>query len=239
MTHPALLILMAMEAEAQPVVARLRLRAEPNAFDPRLPFRAFTGNRHGRPVWLAWSGKDARHGVDNIGTQPAVLQSFLAIEHVRPALVLNAGTAGGFQAQGVGIGEVIAGAKEYLYHDRIIPLPGFDRYGLGHFPGADARALAEHLGLRVGVIASGNALETSDRDRDLFARHAVMAKEMEAASLAWVCSLLDVPFYALKAITDWVDHPAGSADQFSANLAQAVEQLALTVERAVDFLVSA
>ena len=236
MLPPPLLLLMAMEAEARPVIDRLALHADPAAFDARLPFRAFTGSRGGRPVCLAVSGKDDRHGVDNIGTQPAVLQTYVAIERFRPALVLNAGTAGGFQSQGVAIGEVLAGGREYLYHDRIIPLPGFDRYGLGHFPGADAGPLAQALGIRVGTVASGNALETSARDLELFARHGVMAKEMEAASLAWVCSLLDVPFYALKAVTDWVDHPASTGEQFNANLHLASSQLAERVVQAVDFL---
>ena len=48
MTAPPILILMAMEAEARPVIDRLGLSPEPGAFDPRLPFRAFSGARRRR-----------------------------------------------------------------------------------------------------------------------------------------------------------------------------------------------
>jgi nucleoside phosphorylase len=43
---------------------------------------------------------------------------------------------------------------------------------------------------------------------------------MEAAAIAWVCKQLDVPFVALKAITDVVDDSDGehTETQFYANL---------------------
>jgi len=61
------------------------------------------------------------------------------------------------------------------------------------------------------------------------------AKEMEAASVAWVCETLQVPFVALKTITDLADAHATAADQFLENLhtasAQLTEHLMLFVDR--------
>ena len=53
-------------------------------------------------------------------------------------------------------------------------------------------------------------------------------KEMEAAAVAWIGSLHDVPVGAVKAITDLVDSPVATAEQFSANLATAADALQRT-----------
>ena len=60
-----------------------------------------------------------------------------------------------------------------------------------------------------------------------------MVKEMEAAAVAWVGSLHEIPVGAVKAITDLVDHPAPTAEQFTANLASAAAALQ---ERAIGLL---
>ena len=174
----------------------------------------------------------------NIGTQPAALQAYVAMRAFAPAVVLSAGTCGGLESLGFRIGEVVAAAGEFLYHDRRVPIPGFDAYARGHYPAADGRALAAALGLRAGAVASGNDLETHPHDLAFFARHGVVAKEMEAASVAWVGGLLGVPVHALKAITDFVDHPASTAAQFEANFQAACASLTSAVVRASDWLLS-
>jgi len=45
------------------------------------------------------NGKCSRFGVDNVGTTPAALSTYLAITQMSPDLVINAGTAGGFKAK--------------------------------------------------------------------------------------------------------------------------------------------
>lgn len=45
------------------------------------------------------SGKHAVHGVDNVGTIPAALAAYLAVQAFTPDLVISAGTAGGFRSQ--------------------------------------------------------------------------------------------------------------------------------------------
>ena len=60
--------------------------------------------------------------------------------------------------------------------------------------------------------------------------HGASVKEMEAAAVAWVCWLTGTPVFAVKAITDLVDHPAGTVEQFLANLGQATDRLASGLE---------
>ena len=236
MKHRSILICMAMEGEAGPILRALDLAPVPDAFDPRLPFRAFSGHRNGAAVAVTVSGKDPRHGVDNIGTQPAALQAYLSIQAFRPDTVISAGTCGGIEAKGFRIGDVVASSGDFLFHDRVVPIPGFEAYGRGHYPAADASELARDLGLKSGAVASGNALETTARDLAFFDRHGVAAKEMEAASVAWVCWMLDLPLYALKSITDFIDHPSSTAEQFERNFHTAGASLCAQVVRAVDWL---
>lgn len=68
------------------------------------------------------AGKDAEHSVDNVGTVPAALSTFLACQRFQPDLIISVGTAGGFKAQGAAIGDVFVGTTT-VNHDRRIPIP--------------------------------------------------------------------------------------------------------------------
>jgi 5'-methylthioadenosine nucleosidase len=60
--------------------------------------------------------------VDNVGTVPAALTAYLAIQALKPDLVISLGTAGGFKAKGGEIGDVYI-STEFANHDRHIPIP--------------------------------------------------------------------------------------------------------------------
>lgn len=118
------------------------------------PCVTFSGCVGDLQVHVVWNGKCVDHGVDNVGTVPASLASYLAILALNPDLVISAGTAGGFQAQvrmhawsaheeprgsshpnphvyqGAAIGDIYL-SNEIINHDRRIPIPGFDKYGIG------------------------------------------------------------------------------------------------------------
>ena len=68
------------------------------------------------------AGKDAEHSVDNVGTVPAALTTYLACQQYKPDLLVSVGTAGGFKAQGAAIGDVFVGTTT-VNHDRRIPIP--------------------------------------------------------------------------------------------------------------------
>ena len=68
------------------------------------------------------AGPDKRFGVDNVGTGPAGLTSYLALLTFKPDLLITSGTAGGFKAQGAAIADVFLGTK-FINHDRRNPIP--------------------------------------------------------------------------------------------------------------------
>ncbi len=224
---------MAMLAEAEPVLERLGAHevALPTEVGP-LPFRWFRASvaagpsRPGLDVVISVNGRDRRTGVDKIGTQPAALNAYVTCLHHRPDLLVSAGTAGAWGAQGAEVGDVFVSRDRFVYHDRRIPLPGFDEYAIGAYPAVDASALVAALGCKSGIVSTGNSLHDSDEDHRMMAEVGASVKEMEAAAVAWVADLLGVPVLAVKAVTDLVDHPAGSAAQFTANLSMASARLA-------------
>lgn len=54
-------------------------------------------------VMVVHNGKDKNHTVDNVGTVPAALASYLAIQAFKPDLVISAGTAGGFKEKVIAV----------------------------------------------------------------------------------------------------------------------------------------
>ncbi len=220
-----ILLVIAMEAEAAPVRAALGLEGPGQQL--HLAFPAHLWATPDEEVAVASNGTDARFGVAAIATQPAVTTTLHAIEACAPRLVISAGTAGGFASRG---GEI---AKPYLasrvvFHDRRIDLPPFDRYGDGDYAVADLSAVATSMGLATGTVSTGNALDAPPSDVAKMGATETVAKDMEAAAVAWTCEQLDVPFTALKVITDLVDHHETAADQFTRNLALATKTLAQT-----------
>lgn len=219
------LLLVAMEAEARSLIADLGLHRD-NAFgDPRLPFVHYRGRVRGLDLLLSLSGKDQRFEVDSIGTEPAALSAYVSANAFEPALCINAGTAGGFIKRGGAIGDVYLSDESFRFHDRRISIPGFDAYGVGSFPTVDVRALAAKLNLKSGVVSTGSSLDLSDSDSHAMERFGAHAKEMEAAAIGWVMHTLRVPFFAIKSITDLVDGPNPSHEEFLQNLDAASKRL--------------
>ena len=156
----------------------------------------------GADVAVAVNGADPRFGVDSIASQPAVTTALHAIEAVQPSIVISAGTAGGFATRG---GEI---TSTYV---------------------ADLTHIAEQLGFETGTVTSGNALDAPVEDMVKMHGTDAVAKDMEAAAVAWMCERLEVPFTALKVITDLVDTEEEAAEQFSRNLKRATARLAEAV----------
>ncbi len=220
-------LLMAMAAEAAPVIERLAL-IEATPLDAFLPFRRYSGKVGSLIVTLLTSGKDSRHGVDNVGLEAATLAAYVACHQLETELLLNAGTAGGFGHLGGKVGSLYLSDREFVFHDRHVPLPGFDEAGLGRYPATNARGLARALDLECGIISSGSSLSKSDADMKVINRHGAVAKEMEAAGIAWVAWLFNKPLIAIKSITNLLDYPEASQQQFQANLEVASDRLAET-----------
>jgi 5'-methylthioadenosine nucleosidase len=73
-------------------------------------------------------------------------------------------------------------------------------------------------------------------DREMMLANDASIKEMEGAALAWVTELLDVPFFAIKVVTDIVDGDKPTQDEFLENLSTAAKALEEAVPRVVEFI---
>ena len=218
---------MAMAAEAAPCREALGLTAAPLPLHRRLPGELWARG----DLALATCGTDTRFGVDAIGTQPAAVVTLLAADRHQPEIIISAGTAGGFVARGGAIGDVYLSTEPIVYHDRRIPLRRFEPYGVGSYPTIGTAALAGAIGATPGVITTGNSLDAPPVDVATMSTSRANAKDMEAAAVAWVAEQLGVGFVALKAITDLVDSPEPTAEQFGRNFARASHRLTETVTR--------
>jgi nucleoside phosphorylase len=176
-------VIMAMRAEARPLIELVGAaeRELPETVGP-LPIQWYDARVGGLNVVISVNGTDRRRGVDEIGTQPAVLNAYVTMVHRRPDLVISAGTAGGWGRHGTRVGDVFVSRDRFVFHDRRIPLPGFDQYGIGSYASVDASHLARALHLKQGIVSTGNSLdEALDDGRAIIASGATV-KDMEAAA---------------------------------------------------------
>ena len=214
------LIVMAMEAESAPVREILGLVGDGNEFGEGISARLWSNES----VHLVTNGFDSRFGIDAIGTIPASLSTYFAIRKTNPSIVISAGTCGGFISRKGFIGEIIL-ANRCVFHDRRIPLDGFRDYGVGDFPVVDLNTVAEVLGFRVGTVSTGDSLDAQPADLSFMDSVNAVAKDMEAAAVSLICAMHDVPFTALKVITDLVDGEIATEEEFVANLQYASSRL--------------
>ena len=227
-----LVLQFAMAGEAAPFLAAHDTREVDG--DRAYGFRFHEVRGYAVPVIAAVAGEHPRFGCDAIGTIPAALLTHAIVERFAPARLVNAGTAGGFEARGGQVGDVYLGAEVAVFHDRRIPLGPFEAMGVGRFPIECDRGLAARLGLKCGVVSTGDSLDCTTEDLARMQALESSVKEMEAASIAWVCEHRRIPLVLVKAITDLVDHPASVTEQFTANYALAVHRLAEVLRAVVD-----
>ena len=232
-----LTLLMAMREEAEPLIDALEFKPVLRPWrDGKSPMQVFRAKHPRFDLSLVLAGVCERNQVDLIGTQPATLATHLAISDLGADLLINAGTAGGFISRGGTIGKVYLAYDRILFHDRRIALPGFDNYGVGSYPTPDTRELARKLGIETGVVSSGNSLDCPPQDFEFMSRQSVVAKEMEAAAIAWVASLHGVPLFVLKSITDLVDSGRPTAEEFLKHLNSARVAVTEKLIRLIDLL---
>ncbi|WP_395373498.1 hypothetical protein [Marinicella sp. W31] len=230
-----ILIYMAMQAEAEPLLQQLQLHQK-QLLPETLPMKTYSGQYGSAELCLIISGQSALYQVDNIGTEPAAVGLQAGLQVFDADVVINAGTAGGFVAKGAAIGDVYLGKSPVRYHDHRIQIPGFDAYGIGSYACLNCDQMAQVLGLKQGYISTGNALDHTPTDDVMMAANSADCKEMEAAALAWICHVYAKPFIPIKAITDLVDGTEATADEFLHNLNTASEALQKAVKQVITYL---
>ena len=176
-------------------------------------------------------------GVDNVGTVPAALATYLALDKLEGEvdLLINAGTCGGFKAKGAEIGDVFLTSAS-ANHDRRIQIPGFDKYGYGTIDSMDVSNLVDAINAKSGVCTTGNSLDKTEEDEIHMKINNASVKDMEAAAIAWACDLHSVPHFGVKVVTDIVDGDKPSHDEFMENLSSAANSLQSALPKIIDFV---
>ncbi|MEQ9919009.1 5'-methylthioadenosine/S-adenosylhomocysteine nucleosidase [Pectobacterium aroidearum] len=212
-------IIGAMEQE----VTLLRDRIENRQTFQRAGCEIYTGQINGIDVALLKSG---------IGKVSAALGTTLLLEHSKPDVVINTGSAGGL-APTLNVGDIVV-SDEVRYHDADVTAFGYEPGQMAGCPAAFAAdekliALAQEaiadlqLNAVRGLVVSGDAFingaEPLARIRTTFPK--AIAVEMEATAIAHVCHQFAVPFVVVRAISDVADKESHlSFDEFLSVAAQ-------------------
>jgi adenosylhomocysteine nucleosidase len=175
-------------------------------------FEFFRGTLEGKPVVLLRCG---------IGKVNAAVGCALLIDHCKPGMVINTGSAGGID-RALKFGDAVI-STGLCYHD--VDVTGFN-YEPGQIPGQSAvfpvaeslisRAEAAVQALKAegllpdsfnhirGIIASGDVFVHNPERIDLVRRTfpEVLAVEMEGAAIAHTCTLFSVPFLIIRSLSD-------------------------------------
>ena len=167
----------------------------------------------------------------------AALAAQILIDGYGCGAVINAGTAGGMDPS-VGLLDVVVGA-EAVYHDvEVDVLAEFCPVEkVRVFPADDgllalARKAAEGFGRPVhfGRMATGEKFIADDGREEISAKFAPLTVDMETAAAAHACRRNQVPFIAVRSVTDTADHSGDGAfwkhlDAASANAAEFVRKM--------------
>ncbi|KAL8188643.1 hypothetical protein R6Q57_029663 [Mikania cordata] len=231
-----IVIIIAMQTEALPLVNAFELTEDVNSLFPKgTPWVRYHGAYKGLNVNIIWPGKDAVLGVDSVGTVSASLVTYAAIQALHPDLIINAGTAGGFKAKGACIGDVYV-ASEVAFHDRRIPIPVFDLYGVGLRQGCSTPNLVKELDFKVGKLSTGDSLDITPQDEASILANDAVIKDMEGAAVGYVTDLLKTPAIFVKAVTDIVDGDKPTSEEFLQNLSAVTVALGKAVTQVVDYI---
>ncbi|KAH6811932.1 methylthioadenosine nucleosidase 1 [Perilla frutescens var. frutescens] len=231
-----ILFIIAMQTEASPLVNKFQLAEEPDSVFPKgVPWVRYGGKYGDLHINIVCPGKDATLGVDCVGTVSSSLLAYASIQALQPDLIINAGTAGGFKAKGASIGDVYL-ASDVAFHDRRIPIPVFDLYGVGSRKPLSTPNLAKELNLKVGKLSTGDSLDMCPQDEAAIVANDATIKDMEGAAIAYVADLLNVPAIYLKAVTDIIDGDKPTAEEFLQNLTAVAIALDSAATKVVDFI---
>jgi len=231
-----IVIIIAMQTEALPLVNKFQLKEDQDSVFPTgVPWVRYRGTYRDLNINIIWPGKDTALGVDSVGTVSASLVTYASIQALQPDLVINAGTAGGFKAKGAAVGDIFL-ASEVAFHDRRIPIPILDLYGVGLRQAFSTPDLLKRLGLKVGKLSTGDSLDMSAQDEASIIASDATIKDMEGAAVAYVADLLKVPAIFVKAVTDIVDGDKPTAEEFLQNLAAVTVALDQAVTQVIDFI---
>ncbi len=191
----------------------------------------YSGKIHGVDVVLLQSG---------IGKVAAAIGTTILLDEYQPDVVINTGSAGGFDSS-LNVGDVVI-STEVRHHDADVTAFGYEIGQMAGQPAAfsaDAKLMAvaekalESLDGKHavrGLICTGDAFVCTAERQDFIRKHfpSVIAVEMEASAIAQTCHQFQVPFVVVRAISDVADKESPmSFDEFLPLAAQSSSEMVI------------
>lgn len=164
-----------------------------------------TGTYAGKEVVLLKSG---------IGKVNAAMSTTILLHEFKPDVVINTGSAGGFD-EALEVGAVVI-SDEVRHHDVDVTIFGYEMGQMAQMPAAYkaddklieiAKQAVTEVGEHqygVGLICSGDAFMNDPKRVANVREHfpTMKAVEMEAAAVAQVCYQFNTPFVVIRALSD-------------------------------------
>ncbi len=168
----------------------------------------FSGQLNGVDVVLLQSG---------IGKVAAAVGTTILLDEYQPDVVINTGSAGGFDSS-LNLGDVVI-STEVRHHDADVTAFGYE---MGQMAQQPAAFLADEKLMNIaeqaldqmedkhavrGLICTGDAFVCTAERQAFIRTHfpSVIAVEMEASAIAQTCHQFKVPFVVVRAISDVAD----------------------------------
>ena len=234
-----------MEAEAQPLIQQLKAVEQELFFAP-LPCRLFTAPVPAAPLTIEEPTTSSQanfsilnsqfsinivtngrqHDRDLIGCEAAALTTTVAIQLLKPDLVISSGTCGGWKRKGAEVGQVYI-ANGAMFHDRRVPGDNaWDTQGLGNYPVWEGSyRLAKKLQMPMGKVTTGSSFDLLPIEEQYIDANGGELKEMEGAAVAFVCSMYHIPVILVKAVTNLRDAPSDDIKDFHSHLKAVCQRL--------------
>lgn len=177
-----------------------------------------------------------------VGKVNAAMSTQLLIERYHPDLIINVGVAGCFENVPIGTVVLAEGFCQHDFDTSAIDGPEYEGFVATVqrtiFPTSDlerAKAAMDAAGVpyRTGLVATGDWFATdTPRARHIAEKFHPLLCEMEGGAVAHVCLRNQVPFMAVKSVSDCL---FGDSD-YSFNFAAAMEKLDAVVMDFIDHL---
>ncbi|MGE6259493.1 5'-methylthioadenosine/S-adenosylhomocysteine nucleosidase [Heyndrickxia sporothermodurans] len=227
-------IIGAMEEE----VTILRENIENRKVEIIAGYEFTTGKMNNKEVILLRSG---------IGKVNAAMSTAILIHQFKPDVVINTGSAGGFNPA-LKVGDLVI-STEVRHHDVDVTIFGYEYGQVPQMPPAfiaDEKLIAaaeegakhiEGIKIEKGLVATGdsfmNDLERVKFVRDKFPQ--LQAAEMEAAAIAQVAHQFNVPFVIIRSLSDIAGIESNiSFDQFLETAALNSANLVMNIVKQLD-----
>lgn len=164
-----------------------------------------TGTYAGKEIVLLKSG---------IGKVNAAMSTTILLHEFKPDVVINTGSAGGFD-EALDVGAVVI-SDEVRHHDVDVTIFGYEMGQMAQMPAAYkaddklieiAKQAVAEVGEHqygIGLICSGDAFMNDPQRVANVREHfpTMKAVEMEAAAVAQVCYQFNTPFVVIRALSD-------------------------------------